>query len=92
MHDFFGDGGVHAGNLARLAFDESGEHQGAKAHLAGAGGGGVHGQAIAADHHIAHALEDWVAVLGCLRYPVALALLDTGANGGGHAIEDPVLL
>src|ERR1019366_4923674 len=85
-----GDGGVHAGDLARLARDGAGEDQRAVAELAGGAGGGIERQAIAAHHGIAHAGEQRVGGLGRLGDFAACALLDAVADGGRHAMANGV--
>ena len=74
LHDFAGDGGVHACDFAGLALDGAGENQGAVAERSRGPGGGIEGQAIAADDGVAYAGEKRVGGLGGFRYIAAHAL------------------
>ena len=67
------------GDVAGLAFDGGGEDEGLVAEGLGLGGGGIDGEAVAADDDVVDAVEAGVAGLG--RFVDAGGFLEPGADG-----------
>ena len=86
------DRGVHAGDLAGLAFDSAGQHQRPVAELPRAPRGRLERQPVASDHHVPHPREERIVRLGSLGDRAAHPLRDPLLHRGGNARGDAVLL